>query len=899
MDIKTRNLLTNALAAATEHFLKDASFVVSAEELAAQLNVSRSVISKYLNEMAKENRAIKIVTRPVLFLDKGIVEKRTGKVILQDEFISVREFLKAISNHGKDGMALENVIGAKGSLCDIICELKSCANYPSENGRAILLLGEPGTGKKHLCYAYASYLKSLGKNDSVTVVQCAKGTQNSESIFGNGTENGLLMNAGSGILYFNDAASLPRKIQEDLALLMENDYIWKKNGQSMRCRARFLFANDISSKDNFSEYLKKVIPVHAALPPLHERPIREKELLIQSTLMKEQTKLDCVMQISSVVYNILLRYDFCGNVDGLQDVITSICARANVERKEQTVQIVARHLPPDMFAGIKDANYGERGMLTLQELRDASEKDSVIDSYNTILKSYKEFRNNPDVVSKDRFFDTAARGMNQCCDHIIFEKKPDAARMDAIRTVIQNVFAAVQDKVNISAQFRFVEVLTALIYKKMYLDSNIQTWEEKNEKELADMLEYVRKELEEEYETASSRINLIRQILDVGSCSLDLLFSAINLKFYRSNPYRKKTLGLILAHGYATASSIADSVNRMLDTYIFDAVDMPLDVSPAEIAEHVTSYIKYHNSSDNLVLLVDMGSLESVTEKIGTDANLQIGIMNNVSTRSALEAGSRIMACESLEEILSHACINNENKYRIITYNRLQDAIIVTTEAGDAATERVIRLFEKSLPKKIDVKFVAANNRQIWAEGTDGLFLKNYHPLFIVCTMDTGVKDIPQLLLEDIIGIEDIGYLRKLFGNYFDYGELRQFAENLLKNFTLENVIENITILNPNVLLSFIERAVDSLEIDLKMCIPAKTRITLYIHTCCMVERVITGTMQDESGEITEFAERSRHFITSFQNCFSEIEEHYHINIPVSEMKIVYDYLHCDRKEAR
>ena len=47
------------------------------------------------------------------------------------------------------------------------------------------------------------------------------------------------------------------------------------------------------------------------------------------------------------------------------------------------------------------------------------------------------------------------------------------------------------------------------------------------------------------------------------------------------------TIAIILAHGYSTASSIADAVNRLLDKYIFDALDMPLDVDSNQITKKV------------------------------------------------------------------------------------------------------------------------------------------------------------------------------------------------------------------------------------------------------------------------------------------------------------------------
>ena len=45
----------------------------------------------------------------------------------------------------------------------------------------------------------------------------------------------------------------------------------------------------------------------------------------------------------------------------------------------------------------------------------------------------------------------------------------------------------------------------------------------------------------------------------------------------KDDTYQKRA-GVILAHGFSTASSIADAVNKFLGKYVFDAIDMPVNV---------------------------------------------------------------------------------------------------------------------------------------------------------------------------------------------------------------------------------------------------------------------------------------------------------------------------------
>lgn len=59
-----------------------------------------------------------------------------------------------------------------------------------------------------------------------------------------------------------------------------------------------------------------------------------------------------------------------------------------------------------------------------------------------------------------------------------------------------------------------------------------------------------------------------------------------------------------------TASSIASSVNEMLGQYVFEAIDMPLDTTTDQILVKLKSFIDRYTKIKDLILLVDMGSLE-------------------------------------------------------------------------------------------------------------------------------------------------------------------------------------------------------------------------------------------------------------------------------------------------
>ena len=91
MENKTRELLIEEIRSATLEYLKHGEKTATAEIIGKKLNVSRSVISKYLNEMSKNGQLIKVLSRPVLFLEKQAINLEIGVPLVQEEFLSVAE----------------------------------------------------------------------------------------------------------------------------------------------------------------------------------------------------------------------------------------------------------------------------------------------------------------------------------------------------------------------------------------------------------------------------------------------------------------------------------------------------------------------------------------------------------------------------------------------------------------------------------------------------------------------------------------------------------------------------------------------------------------------------------------------------------------------------------------
>lgn len=60
--------------------------------------------------------------------------------------------------------------------------------------------------------------------------------------------------------------------------------------------------------------------------------------------------------------------------------------------------------------------------------------------------------------------------------------------------------------------------------------------------------------------------------------------------------------------------------------------------------------------------------------------------------------------------------------------------------------------------------------------------------------------------------------------------ELKMFNENVAKNFTLDNIVNHLTILNPQKVMEDVEEIVSELEKLFKCSLDITTKVGVYVH---------------------------------------------------------------------
>lgn len=869
----------------------------TASNLSEKLNVSRNLVSQYLNEYVDKEIIFKVNTRPVYFFQKFYFEKKYNCEI-KEKIISKEKFL-TLTNNKKN---FENLIGFDGSLNYIIEQCKGATCYP-EQGLPILIYGETGTGKSLLAKEVYEYGKNIGifkENAPFVTLNCSEFADNSNlltaNLFGHTkgaftgatTDNqGLIKSAENGVLFLDEVHCLKAECQEKLFLFMDQGiyHMLGDNKNWQKSKVHLIFATTKKPEEALLKTLLRRIPIVIKMPSLEERPIVEKSELIKFLIAKEEYKIGKEIKMSSVVYETLLNHSFKGNIGHLKNCIKASCANAYIDSIKEEVDL-----------NIKMYNLPEY-IIENKEINLSADTDSTV--YNILRKNDKKpnYLKKPIIsllenIIEVKIDDTRIREiLNNYFDLVVFkdEKNP---KKKFIKNIVINIFENLKITYGVTIYHNTLIAITNLLFDIVQNKLLLSQWESINKEKLEKVKEGLKESYFLEFKISNYILNIMNKNIEFENKSYINILLILIIKVFSVHLTNEKTPCIIICHGYSTASSIADATNKLLDKYIFDAIDMPLDISTNTIVKKLEEYFLMRPHITESILLVDMGSLEQIYTRINASININLGIINNITTRLALEIGEKLLEGVDMETTLKEACKNNMSNYKLIKNSKKGDVLIVACSSGEGTAIKIKELLLKSFPKKINLKIIPSDYRSLNSDKTKHI-LNLYNTEYIIGTLNPKIKNLKYVPLERIINLNNEDILN-IFSKYLDSSEIEIFKENLLKNFSIYNLLDHLTILNPEKVLTKVKEGVDKLQKVLKLKLKPNTIIGLYIHISCLIERLITKNKVKTYDELEKLKKEKEEILKVIKECFSVIEDVYSVEIPDIEIAYIYEYIKND-----
>jgi sigma-54 dependent transcriptional regulator of gfr operon len=607
--------------------------------------------------------------------------------------------------------------------------------------------------------------------------------------------------------------------------------------------------------------------------------------------------------ISKQVLNVLLKTKISGNIGKLINVIKYSCAQAYshiVKNKTNILRIHLYDLPKEMQTDLDiiKSNFHFNGMLISYNKKDEDlmwERDDNREIYEALGKMFEFFKKYQakEVASED-FKKNILIYLNELTDTIIFKNDNnyiDSIVFNAIKNVVENVLNIIQNMYGIKYYGNSVLVLSHFIN---YLLSDM-TYEKYSEN-IDTVLEILKNVFPREFIIANKMADLIEVNLDIKLSKIAVVYFTLYVRSLNKTDTANLINSIIIAHGYSTASSIASVANRLLGQFVFEAFDMPIEMSTQEVMARVQDYLKNIDTSRGVIILVDMGSLEEIYKSLTDIVEGDIAIINNITTQLALDVGNRILQNQPLEQIVTEAIQRNSSRYKFIKSQKSKENAILTTCVTGIGTAVKIKDLLKECFEEDDIEIIPYDYTRLKGNGVKDEIFKNYNVKLIIGTADPGIKEVPYLSLEDLIAGKGDVLLSKILKGIVDDETVQQINQKIVRLFSLQNVLHHLTILNPDKIIVQVEKAISDLERFIGVRFSNDLKISLYIHVSVMIERLVMKEPITSYSNLEEFEQCHRQFIDFVKSAFSVIEETYKVEIPTTEIGFIYDLIYSKIK---
>lgn len=261
-----------------------------------------------------------------------LINNKNEKIGAVETFIDISE-IKNLSEHLSDIFKYENIVGRNKEIKQIITVLESV----SQTDSSVLVTGESGTGKE--LAARAIHINSPRKTGPFIAVNCSAFVESliESELFGHEkgsftgaikTKIGKFELAKGGTLFLDEIGDLSLSVQTKFLRVLESREFERVGGNKIiKVEARIIAATNKHLSEEISSgrfredlfYRINVINIH--LPPLRER-MDDLPLIVNHFIELFNKKFNKeIRQFSSQAFDILMEYEWPGNIRELENVI--------------------------------------------------------------------------------------------------------------------------------------------------------------------------------------------------------------------------------------------------------------------------------------------------------------------------------------------------------------------------------------------------------------------------------------------------------------------------------------------------------------------------------------------------------------------------------------------------
>jgi len=850
----------------------------SAQEIGDTLDILRNNVSKELNTLCREKKLIKIKNRPVLYFDKKCFEDILSIKLPDDleEISDINSLIEIPKTTIEDHSPFNYLIGVNTSLKNQIEQAKAALLYPP-HGLHTLILGGTGVGKSlfaNIMYEYSKYTKNLPEDAPFVVFNCADYANNPQLllsyIFGHikgaftGAEkekDGIVSKADGGILFLDEIHRLPPEGQEMVFYFMDTGTYNKLGETDRRRRANVLLIGATTEDPNstlLNTFIRR-IPITIAIPNFDERPIDDQVELVHYLISKEAQRVNKTIKISDEAIKALIGSTSYGNVGQLKSNIQLACAKGflNCINTDEAINIDLNLLPPNIKNGLlafsnksKDNAKAWNIMpstITIQP--DGNKTFFETDAYEPPFNIYNIIENKTSALQEEGMDDDDIKNfittdINIHLKQFYAKFKNDTHRREGLLKIVDKEIVDFAEEIKILAERKLNKKLNErFIYATSLHFSALFNRIKKKTVSFSSHIDLAVPINNKEYEVATEIHALIETRYNLSIPPIEIEYLALLLTSIQESSRQERVGIVVAAHGSSTATSMVAVARKLFDADNILAVDMPLEMTPSDILESVIDKVKVVDEGKGVLLLVDMGSLNTFGDVITERTNIITKSIDMVSTPLVLEA---VRKCSLFDTDLSSVysyLITDFRGYtnKVITeeVNPIDGVIVTVCSTGKGAAVKL-----KELVQDI-VDNITTNNINIIPIGLNNLSksinnISKKHKIIAIIGVANPDMGIPFISLENLIDGSGEKTLKSIIeGKPIVNSNNKSENQIVLKNLCKQSLRELLTFLNPDKIYALLEDFVTSIEKSLCINYENPVKLRIMLHVACALERMV------------------------------------------------------------
>lgn len=864
----TKDIVLEYMLAQAQNHSDDIQFTT--QELSEALQMQRSNLSKLLNELVKDQRIKKTSGRPVYY---SIAKK-------------------------EDESCFKKMIGYKSSLKQVVQLTKAALLYPG-SALPMLITGPDGSGKSllaSLVYEFAKETKILAPEAPFVKINCRyleeETDEKIKEIFFS-SEDGALRRATNGVLFVDHINSLCHDVQNHLLRQAEL-------AQNTSNHVVLIYSVDDSINLSQLNLYTSKFSIIVDMPPLSKRTLAERFDMVQLFFQKEAQRMQKAIKINAELLRCLLLYPCQLNVKQLYKDIQLGCANGyarNFDTHADQMEILIHDFP----------NYVRKGFLYYRKYRTQIE-NIIPENYLYIFSAQTTNTcENAAAVQKsprDSFYDMI--------DHKVEELKEHGIDEEDITTIIQsdldyNFYKANQcvgkkefnkeslSKIVDSKIIQFVDRFlkeASLRFDRVYPDSvfyaiclhlsSMLERQNKSQKISNEQIVKIVKECNDEYIFCSKFASELEKAFNLRFPIDEIVFLTMFICQSRSTEtVENKPVVLVAMHGNSTASSIVEATNAMLNDDNIFAFDLQLDIDMQQIYEEFKQTILEIHQGRGVLLLYDMGSLQSMANMISAETGIEIKTICVPATLIALDSSRKASCHNSLEEVYNEVIDSYQQMYPELEQSYQNQgqpqAIITLCMTGEGAAVQMKNYIAQNIHlENTDIIPLAISDREYLLKKVNQI-QKNQKIVCVVGAYDPELYGIP----------------------YIPVSTLFNTAADKLDILLSLETTQAVMSVNYDVIYSYLQEQLEGFDIQLLKEVLPKTiirikkanhglssdqEIGLFLHIACSIYRMQQQEPLPKNGQTQRIIAKNKRLYNDLKEFLSLAEDEFYVHFDDDEL---------------